>query len=198
MNFLRQKKLYLFFAVIILGGYAVSKFIFSEGVNIPENFTKSRMQAALVSEDVIKISEDIKNNVSKINALDNEKKYNEAFSLLNETNIKILDIRKKAIELSSQLEIMTKELNNIKARGAETFAISAVTNRLTIINHLINYSDYLFQLNLALQDRFYGKNNRDQILSLIEKINNEVQAINQANEQANLDMEKFDQALKNK
>jgi predicted transcriptional regulator len=198
MNFLKQKKLYFIFAVIILGIYGLAKFVLSEKITIPENFTNSRMQSALISESIIDLSNQIKENVSKINSLDEEKKYKEAFNLLNETNIKILDIRQKAIQLSTELEKMTKELGNIKAGGAEPLALSAITNRLTIISHLINYSDYLFQLNLALQDRFYGKNNRDQILSLIDKINAEVEAINQANSKSNIDMAKFDDKIKSK
>lgn len=198
MNFLKQKKFYLIFAVIILIFYGLAEFILSPKIVIPENFTNSRMQTALISQSIIDLSNQIKDNVSKINSLDEEKKYKEAFNLLNETNIKILDIRQKAVELSRELEKMTKELNNVKAQGAESLAISAITNRLTIISHLINYSDYLFQLNLALQNRFYGKNNREEILSLINKINTEVEAINNANSEANLDMAKFDATIKNK
>lgn len=196
MNIFKQKKFYLIFAIIMIASYGFLSFIASKNFSISDNFNNSRMQAALISGDIISISNNIKENLSQINRLDEEQKYKEAFNLLNETNLKILDISKKAVDLSKELEIMTKELNNIKAKGAEVYAISAITNRLTIITHLINYRDYLFKLNLALQDRFYGKNNREEIQFLIDKINIEVDAINEANNQAALDMEKFDNALK--
>ncbi|MCS6788975.1 MAG: hypothetical protein NZ484_00140 [Patescibacteria group bacterium] len=196
MNIFRDKKFYLVFIFIVLGAYGILNFISWRKVYLTDNFINSRMQTALIAGDIINLSNQVKDNLFKINSFDQEQKYKEAFNLLNETNLKILDISQKAVELSRELEIMTKELNNIKANGGEIYALSAITTRLAIINHLINYRDYLFQLNLALQDRFYGKNNRETIIDLINKINREVDAINNANNQANIEMEKFDNALK--
>ncbi|MCX7589909.1 MAG: hypothetical protein N2Z85_03160 [Patescibacteria group bacterium] len=196
MNIFRDKKFYLVFIFIVLGAYGILNFISWRKVYLTDNFINSRMQTALIAGDIINLSNQVKDNLFKINSFDQEQKYKEAFNLLNETNLKILDISQKAVELSRELEIMTKELNNIKANGGEVYALSAITTRLAIINHLINYRDYLFQLNLALQDRFYGKNNRETIIDLINKINREVDAINNANNQANIEMEKFDNALK--
>jgi predicted nucleic acid-binding Zn-ribbon protein len=196
MNFLRQKKFYLIFIFLILIGYISFKSISGQSVKIPEEFLNSRLQSAIISEEIINLSNQIKDGVSQINQLDEQKKYKEAFNLISELNTKILEIRKKAVDLSKELEIMTKSLNDLKVKGgAEKLAVSSITNRVIIINHLINYSDYLFQLNLALENRFYGKSNKDEILNLINKINSEVEAINKANEKAKIDMEKFDTAL---
>jgi predicted nucleic acid-binding Zn-ribbon protein len=196
MNFLRQKKFYLIFILLILIGYISFKSISSKSAEIPEEFLNSRLQSAIISEEIINLSNQIKDGVSQINQLDEQKKYKEAFNLINELNSKILEIRKKAVDLSKELEIMTKSLTELKVSGgAEKLAVSSITNRIIIINHLINYSDYLFQLNLALENRFYGKSNKDEILNLIDKINSEVEAINKANEKAKIDMERFDTAL---
>jgi predicted nucleic acid-binding Zn-ribbon protein len=196
MNFLRQKKFYLIFIFLILIGYISFKSISSQSVEIPEEFLNSRLQSVIISEEIINLSNQIKDGVFQINQLDEQKKYKEAFNLISELNTKILEIRKKAVDLSKELEIMTKSLNDLKVKGgAEKLAVSSITNRIIIINHLINYSDYLFQLNLALENRFYGKSNKDEILNLIDKINSEVEAINKANEKAKIDMEKFDTAL---
>lgn len=193
---LRSKKLYILLILIGVFVYGLTQLISSDGIFISKDFDFSRKQSALIAQDIVNLSTEIKNDISKINDLDKEKKYKEAFNLLNETNLKILDIRQKAIELSKTLEIMTKELNNIKAKGNERWAIVAVTNRLTIISHLINYSDYLFDLNLALQKRFYGEDNKKEIEDLIQKINMEATAINEANQKAMEAMQKFDEALK--
>jgi predicted nucleic acid-binding Zn-ribbon protein len=196
MNFLRQKKFYLIFILLILIGYISFKSISSKSAEIPEEFLNSRLQSAIISEEIINLSNQIKDGVSQINQLDEQKKYKEAFNLISELNNKILEIRKKAVDLSKELEIMTKSLTELKVSGgAEKLAVSSITNRIIIINHLINYSDYLFQLNLALENRFYGKSNKDEILNLIDKINSEVEAINKANEKAKIDMERFDTAL---
>jgi len=196
MAFLRSKKFYFIFILLILGSYWLIVFSYKNSINIPEAFNLSRMQTALISEDIINLSNQIKTGVSKVNELEEKKDYKEAFNTINEINLKILSIREKAIELSKELQTMTLELNNIKAGGAEKFALASITNRITIINHLINYSDYLFQLNLALEKRFYGKDNKEEILSLINKINAEVDAINEANEKAKTEIQKFDEALK--
>ena len=196
MGFLKSKKFYLIFALLILIGYGLIKLPSFNTVNIPEAFNSSRMQTALISEDIINLSNQIKTGVSKVNELEEKKDYKGAFNTLSEINLKILDVRAKAFELSKDLQTMTLELNNIKAGGAEKFALASITNRVTIINHLINYTDYLSQLNSALEKRFYGKDNKDEILSLINKINAEVDAINEANEKAKADIQKFDEALK--
>lgn len=193
---LKSKKLYILLILIGVLVYGLTQLISSGDVFISKDFDFSRKQSALIAQDIVNLSTEIKNDISKINDLDKEKKYKEAFNLLNETNLKILDIRQKAIELSKALEIMTKELNNIKAKGNERWAIVAVTNRLTIISRLINYSDYLFDLNLALQKRFYGEDNKKEIEDLIQKINMEATAINEANQKAMEAMQKFDEALK--
>ena len=195
MNWLKTNKIYFIFVLSIFVVYIATKLIFSESIFITQEFADARLQSALVSENIIKLATEIKNNVRQINNLEQEKKYKEAFSLLNETNLKILDIRQKAVDLSKQLEVMTKELNNIKAKNKEPLVISAITQRITIINHLINYSDYLFQLNLALEKRFYGANNKDEIISLVDKINSEVEVINELNQRANENMFEFDHYL---
>jgi len=196
MAFLRGKKFYLIFVLLILGSYWLINFSYTKSINIPEAFNLSRMQTALIAEEIINLSNQIKTGVSKVNELEEKKDYKGAFNTLSEINLKILDVRAKAFELSKNLQTMTLELNNIKAGGAEKFALASITNRVTIINHLINYTDYLSQLNLALEKRFYGKDNKDEILSLINKINAEVDAINEANEKAKADIQKFDEALK--
>ena len=196
MGFLKRKKFYLIFTLLILIGYAFINLFSSNSVNVSEVFNLSRMQTALISEDIINLSNQIKNGVLKLNELEEEKNYKEAFNTINEINLKILNVREKAFELSKELQTMTLELNNIKAGGAEKFALASITNRVTIINHLINYTDYLSQLNSALEKRFYGKDNKDEILSLINKINAEVDAINEVNEKAKADIQKFDEALK--
>lgn len=191
----KNKKLYILLILIGSLVYGLTKLISSGNVFISQEFDFNRKQSALIAQDIVNLSTEIKNDISKINNLDEEKKYKEAFNLLNETNLKILNIRQKAVELSRSLEIMAKELNNIKAKGNEILAISAITHRLTIISRLINYSDYLFQLNLALQKRFYGADNKEEIETLIKKINNEVIAINETNQKANEAMQKFDEAI---
>lgn len=196
MTFWKGKKFYLIFALLIIIGYWLINFFSAKSINISEAFNSSRIQTALISEDIINLSNQIRNGVLQVNELEEKNNYNEVFNTINEINLKILNVRAKAIELSKELQTMTLELNNIKAGGAEKFALTSITNRVTIINHLITYSDYLFQLNLALEKRFYGKNNKDEILSLINKINAEVDAINEANEKAKADMQKFDEALK--
>ena len=196
MAFLRGKKFYLIFVLLILGSYWLINFSYTKSINIPEAFNLSRMQTALISEEIINLSNQIKTGVSKVNELEEKKDYKGAFNTLSEINLKILNVREKAFKLSKELQTMTLELNNIKAGGAEKFALASITNRVTIINHLINYTDYLSQLNSALEKRFYGKDNKDEILSLINKINAEVDAINEANEKAKADIQKFDEALK--
>ncbi len=196
LSFLKKQTYYFMFIFIIFVVYLGFKIpLNSNKIFIPEQFKKSREQTALISQEIINLSNQIKNNLNKINELDEEKKYTDAFNLIDKTNLTIFDIRKKSIELSKELENMTQSLAEIKTNGRERFAIAAITNRITIITHLINYSDYLFQLNLALQKRFYGANNKNEILDLINKINKEIEAVNSLNTQAENYMVEFDKSI---
>ena len=74
MNFLQQKKFYLIFIFLILIGYISFKSISSQSVKIPEEFLNSRLQSAIISEEIINLSNQIKDGVSQINQLDEQKK----------------------------------------------------------------------------------------------------------------------------
>ena len=72
-------------------------------------------------------------------------------------------------------------------------ALESISNRLALINQLINYSGDLGALLDVLRSRFTGTGGTNaQVTTLVNQINTDVNAINNFNNQATQAMVKFD------
>jgi hypothetical protein len=87
---------------------------------------------------------------------------------------------------------MAKNLAQISPASASQKALEAVSSETALISRLITYNDYLTQLLEVLRGKFLGKNSNDKIPELIQKLNNEAQAINDLNQKFNETMKEFD------
>lgn len=189
----RKNKFYIGFSIIVIAGYVTYKVILASTFGTPKDFSEARERGALISQEIVNLSNDLGANLKEINKLDKEGDLTAALQKTTELATKSIEIRSKAVELSGELEKMTSSLPKIKQEEAKQAVLDSVSNRLALIGRLINYSDYVYQLLSVLRDRFtnqyveYGK-----VDSLIAKINEEVQAVNSFNQEAISAMEKFD------
>ncbi|MEK7212469.1 MAG: hypothetical protein AAB686_02230 [Patescibacteria group bacterium] len=190
-HFSRRVKISLAFILIVIAGYAVGRFSFSSSA-VPKEFEQARLHGALISQTIVDISNQISSGLEQVNEFDKAGKYKEAFELTGDLIKKSQEVRGRAVELSRELEQMTKALAGIKSTEARGAALEAIANHLTVINRLISYSDYLAQLLVALRSRFEGGEPDTEISTLIQQINAEVTAINNFNRQAGQAMERFD------
>lgn len=181
---------------LIASGYALSQFNFTQ--QLPTEFTQARLEGALISQNIVNVSNQLLDNLKKVSELEKKAEYLEALNLTTQTLKQSQEIRNEAVKLAQELEKMTVSLSGIRSAQAKQAALESVSNRLALINRLINYSDYLNQLLEVLRNRFFlgtSSENR-QIDDLIAKINNEVKAINNFNAGAIAAMEKFDKLIK--
>jgi len=168
---------------------------FSGGV--PQEFANSRLQGAIIAQNIVRLSGESVLDLAEINRLDQARNYTEALNLAAEVVQRSQEIRDEAIALSREVEKMTMALSEIRSLEARQAALEAIANRLALISRLINYSGYLGQLLDILGGRFdgsyvsYGEAGR-----LIDQINAEVRAINNFNKQATRAMERFDEIVK--
>lgn len=186
----------IIFAIIILaaGAYIVGRTSLSE--KIPENFTAARLQGAMISQNIVELSNQLAVDLEKVNQLDQNEDYTEALKLTTEIVKRSQDIRNRAVELSAELEKMTRALPEIDSPRAREAAVESVSSRLALISRLIDYSGYLGQLLDNLRSQFLGLTSRDhEVAALIDKINSEVKAVNDINGEAGAAMERFDKIM---
>ena len=177
--------------VIVVGGYSLGRLGFSFGMPSKE-FTDARLQGALIAQDIVNLSNQVGVDLETVHKLEEQKSFADALILTADLVKKSREVRQRAIELSMELEKMTRALTDITSTDARQAALESIASRMTLINRLINYSDYLSQLLTALQARFEGAKNAEEIATLINQINGEVTAINSFNQQAGQAMDRFD------
>lgn len=189
----RKNKFYIGFVVIVIAGYAAYKIILASAFGTPKDFAEARERGALISQDIVNLSNDLSSNLKEINRLDKEGNLTEALQKTTELAAKSIEIRSRAVELSGELERMTSSIAKIKKEDAKQAVLESVSNRLALISRLINYSDYVYQLLSVLRERFTNQYvESGKVDSLITKINDEVQSVNAFNQSAISAMEKFD------
>ncbi len=189
----RKNKFYIGFVVIVIVGYVTYKVILVSAFGTPKDFSDARERGALISQEIVGLSNDLNSRLKEINELDKSGNLTEALQKTTELATKSVEIRARAVDLSAEMEKMTSSLPKIKEEEAKQAVLDSVSNRLALISRLINYSDYVYQLLDVLRQRFTNQYvESGKVSSLISKINDEVQAINTFNQSAISAMEKFD------
>lgn len=193
----RKNKFYIGFVIIVIAGYVTYKVILASTFGTPKDFSDARERGALISQDIVSLSNDLNSRLKEINELDKKGSLTEALQKTTELATKSAEIRGRAVELSAEMERMTSSISKIKKEEAKQAVLDSVSNRLALISRLINYSDYVYQLLAVLRDRFTNQYvESGKVSSLISKINDEVQAVNTFNQSAISAMEKFDAIAK--
>lgn len=193
----RNKILFaLFLAALTTGMYMVTWGRLLTG-GIPEEFREARLQSATISQQILDLSMSVNTELEKVNQLDKESRYQEAVELANGLISRSQEVKGKAYELSRQMEIMAKELPNLRSTETRQAAFESISDRLTLISHLINYSNHLQDLLESLKTRFNGEAaNENPVQDLIGKINEEVVSINKFNIEAGESMSRFDELIR--
>lgn len=182
------------FMLLILAAYFIAQFFIPKSKKIPPDFLRAKQEASLIASQIIYISDKTARNISQISDFDKNKQYEEALKLISQELGNNREAREKAVNLSANLEIMTKNISEIVPLAVGRLVLEAVGSETTLISRLISYNDYLVNLLEILQQKFLGKekNADDKISDLINKINNEAQAINSLDKNFNNLMAEFD------
>lgn len=190
-------RLFLIFAASIFGGYLAITLAGSFGGGAPRAFSEARMQGALIAQSIVDASNQSAVGLQKINDLDKKGDFTEA---LNEVTVlvgKSQEIRDQAVRLSAELEKMTRALSGVESDEARAAALEAISNHLSLITRLVNYSNYLGRLLEVLRNRFLGKfSDSERVADLINQINEEVKSVNDLNLQAKTAIDRFDQLVR--
>lgn len=199
LYFAIPKKVRLFAIVMIalLLLYFVGRFLLMATKIVPDDFMRARQQASVTAQDIVGMSKESSQHIAEIAALNNAQNYSAALRLTENEIERNRQIRDKAIELSAQLQTMTIGVSNIQPKSSGELALEAVSTEVTLIGHLLIYTDYLNQLLQTIRDRIAdnASGSSERIPMLLQKINDEVIVVNALNDKFNEKMGEFDRGL---
>ncbi|MFA5098787.1 MAG: hypothetical protein WC461_01025 [Candidatus Paceibacterota bacterium] len=188
----KRIKMLILFIIIISAAFLAFQFWFADAKKVPSDFLQARQQASIIASEIVGISGQSTNTLSQISQLDKDGKYTEALILVSQELERNKESRDKAINLSVQLETMTKNLSAISPDSASRTALEAIASETSLISKLIDYNDDLTKLLEILQNKFLGKYSGDKISELVAKINDDIKVINELNRKFNDVMKNFD------
>lgn len=191
-KFSRRTKIIIAFVALVVAGYLIVRFT-QRSAAVPQSFTDARAQGSAIAQSIVNLSNQSTAALEQVDALDKEGKYKDALTIVTGLVSQSEEIRNQAVQLSTQIESMTEALSGIADINAQQAALESISNRLALINQLINYSGDLGNLLTVLQGRFSGNGGTNtQVTTLVNQINTDVNAINNFNIQASQAMDRFD------
>jgi hypothetical protein len=196
-KFSRRTKIIADFIIIILLGYGIAKFWEAQN-KVPADFTAARLQGAIIAQTIVNTSNDSDDELQQINKYDQEGDYKDALASTTDLINQSAELRTEAVQLSTQVSSMTKDLSSINSVPAQQAALESISSRLAVINELITYSGDLNRLLTVLRARFSGTPEPNgTVQGIVNQINTDVNAINNFNAQAGQAMDQFD-SIENK
>ncbi len=192
-KFSRRTKLIALFVAIIIVAFGIVEFFKAESNSIPQDFTDARMQGAVISENIVNLSNQSTAQLEQVNQLDKEGNDTQALTITTTLLANSQELRNQAVSLSAQVEQMTNSISGISSVAAQQDALKAASGELALITQLVNYSGDLGNLLDALENRFTGKGGTNaQIQAFVAQVNADVNAINNSNTQATQALAQFD------
>jgi uncharacterized protein YxeA len=187
------RQIILILVLLLIGsiiGYAAWSLTNS---NIPDSFTNSRQTAWGYAQIISSSVKDTPKNLETIQSFERDGKDTQALTLLVSEAQKNSVAQDAALKLAAELEIMAKEIPNIKPERAGQSALVAISTETALIYKLVSYNNYLANLLELLRDKITGRlYGVDKINQVVDSINGEINAINLLNTQFIEKMAEFD------
>lgn len=195
MRITRRIKTAVMVSVLVLVGSLVAgAAIFGNAKRVPDDFLRARHNIASIAKEIVVLSDQTAKNIEEISILDRDGKYDEALNLVTREISKNQEARVKAISLSAEVQKMTNSIQDLRPISLQSIALEALNHKVSLINRLITYNGYLYDLLNILQNKLLGKISGDKIPELIAKINDETRAVSELNERFNDLMRQFDES----
>lgn len=197
-------KILIITAVAATAIYVSIKIFSSGGLDkqfIPPEFLEARSEGAITAEKIVALSKESITNLAVISTEDEIGNYTSGLELVIQEVERNNKAREEALKLSKELEVMATSLTQVQPEEAAKVGLEAIINESQIVQRLINYNSYVFQLLDVLQSRFVSggaASNTDQkVKELIAKMNEEAEAVNELNDKYKTLMGDFDRLTAN-
>ncbi|MDO8443214.1 MAG: hypothetical protein Q7S81_03105 [bacterium] len=183
--------------ISVLGG--LGYLLFSSGESfVPENFIEARGRSAIIASELVSdLNISLLQSLPKISEEDKNGRFSSALGLVEQEIEKIQKVKDMASKLSIELTNMAQAIQGIKPVVARNLALEAVSQEVSMINHLLNYNNYFYSLLETLKLKFSGDIRYDSsdVQVLIENMNKEAKEINSINDSFNQKLKEFDSAI---
>ena len=123
-KFSRRTKIIGAFIIIIGVGYGLAMFWESQN-QIPSDFTAARLQGAIIAQTIVNSSNQSTNELDAINKYDQAGDYTDALASTTDLINQSAGLRSEAVQLSTQVGQMTKDILNINSAPAQQAALDA-------------------------------------------------------------------------
>lgn len=162
---------------------------------LPGEFSEARIKGSDVAQRIVEISRDNLALLDEVAKYDRVSNHPEALIAISRAIIQNRDNQVEAIRLSEQLTAMAEQAPRIRPLRAKEIATEAVAAEVALVSRLIYYNSYLSQLFETLKVKFekpWVAYLDGQVNDLINKINDEAQAINELNKKFVASMAELD------
>ncbi|MEK7651237.1 MAG: hypothetical protein AAB377_01775 [Patescibacteria group bacterium] len=168
-------------AILIVAGLLAYLLSSLEGVVIPADFTAARQKAAIVSQDIVNITNETGKSIELANRAESEGDLQRILGLIEEAKKSNTLAYQKAFELSQSIQQMAESLKGVQS-VSQQIGFEAVAMELSLVSEFISYTGTLndFLNNLA-KSVSNGTANGGTIGDNLRDINNRVVLINALN-----------------
>lgn len=160
---------------------------------VPEMFWQSRVKGDAIALEFVSLGSVTQENLEKIKELEEKGKTDLALKNIREEIGRGDSLKSKGTELLASLSQMTYSLGGIRPDGARAIAYEAITDRISMVNNLIAYSNELEQILRLLTSRvLYGDDIRSALQEKIDTANLDARNINDLNAKFNESIRKLE------
>jgi len=182
-----------FFTIGALAGvYAFSN------KGLPSEFVSTRDKAAVVSQDIVNLTNQTNETLERANKLDIEGMGTQTLSIIDEARATNSGAYQKAFQLSGYLKDLAESLRYISNRESQRVAYEAIATELGLVSEFIvytkNVSKFLDELSLAVSQN--TAINRNAARSSLDEANDSAKKINALNNQFLQKMGEFDASVR--
>lgn len=173
----------------------ISNNVNGDGAVVPDEFIEARTNAGEIAEEITDLTRASSRNINTIGDAERAGDFQYGLELVTEEINRNARIRQDAVDLSEELKVMSINLSAVHPSRASDIGYQAVTTGLELVQHLVNYNNYTYELLDVIQARLEGSgesNAEDKIKELILNINTEAELVNEINEEYKSLSSKFD------
>ncbi len=187
-----KKFILAFGAILVVAGLMVYLLSSLEGIVIPADFTAARQKAAIISQDIVNITNETGKSIELANRAESEGDLQRILGLIEEAKKSNTLAYQKAFELSQSIQQMAESLKGVQS-VSQQIGFEAVAMELSLVSEFISYTGTLNEfLNNLAKSVSNGSSNGGTIGDNLRDINNRVVLINALNRNFAEKMAAFD------
>lgn len=199
----RQTKIWAVAAVLVLVLLFTSIYFLrrsgtgSTAESLSQNFLLSRKTAALISQNIVDLTNKTDEKISAANTADLAGDKVRAEALIEEAQTTNKEAYHAAAQLADQVKILTESLASIKSLDSQRLAYEAVATEFSLISEFIvytqNLNDFLEKLTVSMETDV--KVSKSDIAGALKNTNESAKKINTLNTEFNSRMVRLDKSF---